>query len=153
VMAVLWPRVGLYCHAALLGAAILFDQLRIQPEFISLAILLAGTVARRVPLLLVRAHLISLWFWAGLHKLLSPEYLQATGPDLVQGLLPATNTQLAVLLGVGAALAEISLGLAAIFPATRRAVPSAAAVLHAVVLLTLIARGWNTAVWPWNLAL
>lgn len=153
VMALLWPRVGSYCHAAVLLAAILFDQMRIQPEFISLAILLAGTVARRGPLLIARAHLISLWFWAGFHKLLSPEYLQTTGPDLVQGLLPDASTRVAALMGIGAALAEMALGLAAVFPRTRRGVPLAAAALHGLVLVTLVARGWNSAVWPWNLAL
>ncbi len=153
VVAVFWPRIGAGCHAALLAAAIAFDQMRIQPEFISLAILLCGTVARRAPLLLARGHLVSLWFWAGLHKLLSPEYLQITGPDLVQGLLPAASPRLAVLLGIAAALAELSLGLAAVFPRTRRCVPAAAAVLHGIVLLTLIHRGWNSAVWPWNVAL
>ena len=153
VMALLWPRVGSYCHAAVLAAAILFDQMRIQPEFISLAILLVGTISRRGPLLFARGHLISLWFWAGFHKLLSPEYLQTTGPDLVQGLLPDANTRVAVLLGIGAALAEMALGLAAIIPRTRRGVPLAAAVLHVIALVTLVSRGWNSAVWPWNLAL
>jgi hypothetical protein len=153
VMALVWPRVGSYCHAAVLVAAIVFDQMRIQPEFISLAILLVGTISHRGPLLIARGHLISLWFWAGLHKLLSPEYVQITGPDLVQGLLPHASTRVAALLGVVAALAELSLGLAAIFPRTRRGVPFAAALLHGIALVTLVSRGWNSAVWPWNLAL
>src|SRR5688572_17005835 len=47
VIALIWPRMGAYCHAAVLAASILLDQMRIQPEFISLAILLLGTLASR----------------------------------------------------------------------------------------------------------
>ena len=153
VVALIWPRIGSVAHVALLAAAIGFDQLRIQPEFVSLAILLLGTLPRRGPLLLARCHLTALWFWAGLHKLLCPEYLQSTGPDLVQGLLSGATDRQAMILGIGTAMVELSLGLAAIFPVTRRGVPLVAAILHGIVLLTLVARGWNTAVWPWNLAL
>ena len=153
VVAMIWPRIGAVAHGALLAAAIGIDQLRIQPEFISLAILLVGTLPRRGPLLLARCHLVALWFWAGLHKLLSPEYWQSTGPDLMLWLLPAATDRQAMILGIGTAVFELSLGLAAMFPATRRAVPLVAAHLHGFVLLALVARGWNSAVWPWNLAL
>jgi hypothetical protein len=152
-VAIVWPRIGTTMHCVALAAAIGFDQMRIQPEFISLAILLLGTVPRARPLFLARCHLISLWFWAGLHKLLSPEYLQTTGPDLVLGLLPGITSSQAMILGIGTAAFEMCLGLAAVFPRTRRVVPKAAAILHGLVLLTLITRGWNSAVWPWNLAL
>lgn len=153
VVAIIWPRIGAIAHGVVLAMAICLDQLRIQPEFISLAILLAGTLPRSGPLLLARCHLIALWFWAGLHKLLSQEYLQTTGPDLVLGLLPGATARQAMMLGVGTAIVELSLGLAAVYPATRRGIPLVAALLHGIVLLTLVARGWNTAVWPWNLAL
>jgi hypothetical protein len=153
MVALIWPRIGAMAHGAILAVAICLDQLRIQPEFVSLAILLAGTLPRRGLLLLARCHLISLWFWAGLHKLLSPEYLQTTGPDLVLGLLPSATDRQAIILGAGTAVVELSLGLAAAYPATRRGVPLVAALLHGVVFLTLVARGWNSAVWPWNLAL
>lgn len=151
--AIVWPRMGTTMHCLMLATAISFDQMRIQPEFISLAILLLGTVPRAHPLLLARCHLISLWFWAGLHKLLSPEYVLTTGPDLVLGVLPGVTSSQAIALGIGTAAFEMCLGLAAVFPRTRRVVPKAGAALHGMVLLTLFARGWNSAVWPWNLAL
>src|SRR5262245_23276833 len=69
VLAVVWSKVGVVAHCALLVLAIALDQMRIQPEFVSVAILLAGTLARRGPLLLARCHLVSLWSFAGLHKL------------------------------------------------------------------------------------
>lgn len=148
-----WPRVGAIAHAAVLAASIVLDQMRIQPEFISLAILLLGTLASPGLLLAARGHLVSLWFWAGLHKLASPEYIHVTGPDLVLGLFPAASPRTAMLLGITVAVAELALGLAAMFPVARRGVAEAAAALHGMVLLLLVARGWNTAVWPWNLAL
>jgi hypothetical protein len=56
-------------------------------------------------------------------------------------------------LGVAAAAAELALALAALAPKTRRGVPFAAAALHGLVLVMLVSRSWNSAVWPWNLAL
>ncbi len=152
-IAIWWPRVGAMIHAGLLAVAILFDQLRIQPEFVSLAILIAGTIPRRGPLLLARSHLISLWLFAGLHKLLSSGYLWETGPDLARGMFANLNDQQAFLLSIGMALAEVTLGIVAVFPLSRRSVPVMAAIIHGGILLSLVVQRWNTAVWPWNLAL
>jgi hypothetical protein len=150
---VFWPRIGAIVHGSLLVVAIALDQLRIQPEFVSLAILIAGTVPRPGPLLLARSHLISLWLFAGLHKLLSSGYLWETGPDLARGVLANLNDQQAFLMAIGMALAELTLGLIAIHPLSRKCVPALAAILHGGILLSLVVQGWNTAVWPWNLAL
>lgn len=149
----LWPRVGVIVHASFLTVAILLDQLRIQPEFVSLAILIAGTAGRRGPLLLARSHLISLWLFAGLHKLLSSGYLWETGPGLARGMFANLNDQQAFLLSIAMALAEVTLGVVAIFPLSRRSVPLMAAIVHGGILLSLVLQRWNTAVWPWNLAL
>src|SRR5688500_16853574 len=51
------------------------------------------------------------------------------------------------------ALAELVLGVISIHPLSRRSTPVMAAILHGGILLALMHRGWNTAVWPWNLAL
>jgi hypothetical protein len=150
---VVWPRIGAIVHGSLLAVAIALDQLRIQPEFVSLAILIAGTVPRPGPLLLARSHLISLWLFAGLHKLLSSGYLWETGPDLARGLLGNLNDRQAFLISIAMAVAEMMLGLIAIHPRSRRCVPAMAAILHGGILLSLVLPGWNTAVWPWNLAL
>jgi hypothetical protein len=152
-LVVLAPRIGVWLHAASLVLAIALDQFRIQREFVSVAILLTGTVARRGPLTVARCHLISLWAFAGLHKLLSPEYWTDTGPYLAGMLLPRLAGQAAVAAGLAIAAAELLTGLLAVFPLTRRVVPWLAAALHAGILLSLLASQWNTAVWPWNVAL
>jgi hypothetical protein len=148
-----WPRFGAVIHGGLLALAIALDQMRIQPEFVSLAILIAGTIPRPGPLLLARSHLISLWFFAGLHKLLSSGYLWETGPDLARGMLANLSDRQAFLMSLAMALAEFTLGIIAIFPASRKSVPAMAAILHGGILLSLVVQQWNTAVWPWNLAL
>ena len=151
--AMIWPRIGAAAHVALLLAAIALDQQRIQPEFISLAILLAGTMPQKGPQLVARCHLISLWLFAGIHKLLSSAYLLETGPDLAHGLLANINDRQAFMVGLAMAVAELTLGIISIHPLSRRWTPLMAAGLHGGILLALVLRGWNTAVWPWNLAL
>jgi hypothetical protein len=147
------PRIGAIVHGGLLAAAMALDQLRIQPEFVSLAILIAGTIPRPGPLFLARSHLIALWLFAGLHKLLSSGYVWEAGPDLARGLFANLSDRQAFLVSIAMALAELTLGVIAIYPLSRRSVPVMAAVLHGGILLSLVVQGWNTAVWPWNLAL
>ena len=152
-IALIWPRTGTVAHGVLLALAMALDQLRIQPEFVSLAILLAGTLPGRGPLLLARSHLISLWLWAGLHKLASSGYLLETGPQMAQGLFAGLSEGQAIAIGTAMALAELTLGVISVHPLSRRSTPVMAAILHGGILLALVHRGWNTAVWPWNLAL
>jgi hypothetical protein len=147
------------------------DQTRMQPEFFSLPLLLWGSQPNPDARLIARAHLISLWFFAGLHKILSPNFVGDAGPRMVRGLLipvPEHAVQLAV---IGIAALEISTALLALIPATRVIAAWSALALHAGILLTLIpmspvtwgplhlgspspsAEQWNIAIWPWNIAL
>jgi hypothetical protein len=153
VLAVVRPKIGIPLHCGLLVLAIGLDQLRIQPEFVSVAILLVGTLPSSGPKRLARCHLIALWFWAGLHKLLSAGYLLDSGPRMWTDTLGELPRGLAVGLAVAAAVFELLLGIAAMIPRARRFVPWLAALLHAGILLSLIVQGWNPAVWPWNVAI
>ncbi|MDX1944821.1 MAG: hypothetical protein SFU86_05380 [Pirellulaceae bacterium] len=153
VLAVCWPAVGVVVHLAVLALAMACDQMRIQPEFISVAILLAGTLPRRGPLLVARSHLVSLWTFSGLHKLLSPEYWHETGPMLARMLFPWLGDDQALIGGIAIAIGELLTGLAVLLPFTRRAVPWMAVALHGGILLSLVLDWWNSAVWPWNIAL
>ena len=149
----IWPRIGAIVHGGLLAAAMALDQLRIQPEFVSLAILIAGTIPRPGPLLLARSHLIALWLFAGLHKLLSSGYVWEAGPDLARGLFANLSDRKHFLVSIAMAVAELTLGIIAIYPLSRKSVPVMAFIVHGGILLSLVVQGWNTAVWPWNLAL
>jgi hypothetical protein len=148
----IWPRVGVALHCGLLTLAIAWDQMRIQPEFLSVAILLLGTLPQKGPLLVARCHLISLWLFAGIHKLLSLEYLYDSGPRMWHNTVGGLSDRQAFVLSLSTALAELLLGILAIIPRTRRAVLPLAALLHGGILASLILQKWNTAVWPWNVA-
>jgi len=152
VLAVAWPKVGIAAHCGLLVLAIGLDQLRIQPEFVSVAILLVGTLPGEGPRRLARWHLIALWFWAGLHKLFSTGYLFDAGPRMWTDTIGGLSREAAVGLSLATAVFELGLGIAAIVPRARRCVPWLAAVLHLGVLFSLIVQQWNPAVWPWNVA-
>jgi uncharacterized membrane protein YphA (DoxX/SURF4 family) len=70
-----------------------------------------------------------------------------------QALQPALADAPATALAVAVALGEIVLALLILSPRTRKAAAWLACVLHAGVLIYLVKRNWNHAVWPWNLAL
>jgi hypothetical protein len=152
MVAVAYPRWGVALHCGLLVLAIIFDQLRIQPEFVSVAILLVGTLAGVGPNRLARSHLIALWFWAGLHKVLSGGYLFDTGPRMWIDTIGEMPRGLSIGLAVAAALFELGLGVLALFPRAKRLVPWMAALLHLGILTSLVVQRWNPAVWPWNVA-
>ena len=157
-VALVLPRTGAALHVGLLAVAMLQDQTRMQPEVISLGLLLVGTLPGDGARLVGRAHLIALWFFAGFHKLLSPEYFTGVMPamfggDATQTASALQHVALAVLGGVMAA-GELSLGVLAMVPRTRRACAVAACAFHLLVLLWLAGKmQWNPAVWPWNLTL
>lgn len=149
------PIQGVALHTALVIYAMLIDQTRIQPEIVSLLLLLWGTLPITSARAIGRSHLISLWFWAGVNKLLSPAFLNSTGPGLFGELLPRPLLWLRPGGGYIIALAELATGLLAIFPRTRKLAGLMAFGLHGGILLTLspIGQNWNESVWPWNLAL
>lgn len=141
------PKPGTFLHVIVLAYAVILDQTRLQPEVVSLALLMTAIA---VPALRVlgRAHLVTLWIWAGVHKLLSPGFADGAAVFLAGGLgIPPLLVQW---LGP---LAEIALGVLAIGRRTRRAAVVLAFVVHGSILVSLVAQRWNVAVWPWNLAL
>lgn len=131
------------------------DQTRMQPEFIAFPILLWGTTFLPGARLVARAYLIGLWFYSGLHKLLSQPYLQETGGRLVPDLpLPDWGTVTPALV-IAIALWEMATAICAVVPAWRRYAAWSALVLHLGIVVALSVRSEqpNVAVWPWNLAL
>jgi hypothetical protein len=149
------PAPGLALHTAVLAYAVATDQTRLQPQVVSLLLLLWSTVPGPGAALVGRAHLIALWTWAGVHKLLSPTFLGGIGPRLVMAVVPWAPPFLAQAGGYAIAAAELTLGLLAIVPRTRRVAAALACLFHAgmIVTLALLPRGRNVAVWPWNVAL
>lgn len=150
----LWrPLAGALLHAAVLTAAMLADQLREQPQMISLAALLLAVAPVRGGARLGAVHLIALWLWSGLGKLTSPTFW-STGAAWLLALEPGTSSALATTAAALLGLTEIALAALAIAPQTRRLAAWTGALLHggAFVYLAFL-RDTNVAVWPWNLAL
>ena len=145
---------GVMLHSALLLAAMVSDQMRLQPELISQAILLWGTLPWGAARSVARAHLIALWFYSGFHKLDCPYFYSGDAHWLVTSLFPAAGVGISTAVGVGLALAEISLAVCALLPQTRTLAVWMAYFFHLGIVGTLaLGLGWDPAVWPWNLAL
>ncbi len=152
IFAPLW---GIALHSAGLIYAVLIDQTRMQPETISLAFLLWGTLPNVNFKTIALAHLTSLWLFAGLHKLLSPGFIVYGSKSFANLLVSAPPLWVCVLVGLCIASAELSTGLLALSQRARRLTGMAAFGLHMGILLVLspMGRNANVAVWPWNGAL
>ncbi|HEV3418615.1 MAG TPA: hypothetical protein VG056_17465 [Pirellulales bacterium] len=153
VLVLFAPRWGVVLHGAMLFWAILLDQIRMQPECISLWVLMLGSLNSPGLKLLARSHLIALWFFAGFHKLISPGYYEAVVPFMA-GRSPGDSPVALQVLGGMAALFEIALAVLAIFPRTRRLCAVVAAPFHLAVSWWLAFHlHWNESVCPWNAAI
>jgi hypothetical protein len=153
--ALIRPVPGTVLVSILVVYGMAIDQTRMQPEFFSLPILLWGSFPSLSARLIARAHLLALWFYAGLHKILSPDFLSDLGPRMALSLPVIVPHHLLTLGAASFALAEIGTALLAIWPGTRWIVAWIALALHGGILVSLAASGeWrNVAVWPWNVAL
>jgi len=134
----------------LLFIAIVADQHRLQPQVISLAVLMIGCLHTSAAQL-ARWYLIAMWLWAGLHKFLSPEwygiqscwFLEACGFDGDRWHLP---------FAIVVATLETALGVLAIVKPKWAAWPAVAFHLGLLILLSPLGRNFNISVWPWNAA-
>jgi hypothetical protein len=147
------PRWGVAMHLVLLVAAIVMDQMRLQPEFLSLALLMLATLPARGAKLVGRTHLICLWFFSGFHKLVSTGYYEMMHERMWTRVAPELDSRLTFALSAVFALLEISLAVLAWLPRTRRAAAVIAIPFHFAILGVLWDFDWNLAVWPWNAAL
>jgi hypothetical protein len=150
LVAVKFPRAGAIVHSGLFIVAILGDQIRLQPEFVSLGILLLGAAFPRSGLEVARWHLVTLWIWAGLNKALSAGWPTA-GVQFVVGTVGlAIFSPIAMIV---VPVIESGVGFLGLnrrwWPAVRVLAP----VMHLQILLTLVIAHYNTAVWPWNVGI
>ena len=148
------PLPGITLQTILLIYAALIDQTRLH-GVVSLLFLLWGTVPNPTAQGFARAHLLTLWLFAGFHKLLSPAFMNDTAPRLLTGFpldLPDWTISHA---GYVIAFIELGTGLLALSRRTRKAAAFMAFGLHTAILLNLSQLGINRndAVWPWNVAL
>ncbi len=149
--AVLWqPRLGVALHAVLLLVASLWDQNRTQPQFAANLLLMVACLAPQGAAL-TRWFLAGMWFWAGLHKFLSPDWFahHSWNQTVSLGLDPADYY---LTYASCVAVSEMSLGIAAIVAPRKAAYGCAALHVGIVVFLSPLFAEWNYSVLPWNLA-
>lgn len=150
LMCLALPRYGSVAHAAVWVASCFFDQTRMQPQSLCFVVMFLALAFRDVRWF-ARWFLAALWFWAGMHKLFSPDWYGEQSWRLAAQLhLDPASMHHAVALAV--AVYEILLGvLAATRPhwAIVMCVPMHVGI--AVILSPLMA-SWNHTVMPWNIA-
>jgi hypothetical protein len=147
------PAAGLASYWIVLAYGIASDQTRWQPEFFSFGILLAAGLSGEAGTTLARLHLITLWGWAGVHKLFSPRFMDQIDFWMLKDVLPDVPAWLRAPLPWGIVAGEIAACVLAIIPRTRVLAALWAGVLHLGILLSLGGNVWNFAVWPWNILL
>jgi len=142
------PLRGTIIHLALLSVAIAFDQFRLQPQVVCVALLmLVATTDRLYDY--GRWFLAALWFWAGLHKWLSAEWFGYIAESLVTQIrwLPANCYPVFAL---GVAVIEITLGVVAVFKPRVAAIGGPLLHLAIVGFLSPLGISKNISVVPWN---
>jgi hypothetical protein len=148
-----WPRTGLATTAVLLGIGMVLDQWRVQPEMLSFLFLVFGTTQGRGSRRVAIAHLIALWLWGGLHKVMAGDYPLAMAGYLRDTVSSSISTDVGVGLAWGIAIGELTLALLAIIPRTRTYAGWLAAPGHLALAIWAFANSPVTTVGPWNLAL
>lgn len=148
VLVVARPREGIVVNAVVLALAMALDQLRLQPEFVSVAVLLVATGPWRLSRVLGWGALSSLWLWAGIGKLLSADFEPIA--ELATSRLGVGG--LAGLAVWAIPFGEIALGLGALVARTRRWAGWAGAALHLVAPFALDLTSRSPIFW-WNLGL
>lgn len=146
----LQPRIGVCITGALLAVACCFDQLRIQPQVFT-PFLLTAAIAFEPCQRFGRWYLAAMWFWAGLHKLVSASWW-TTGSFYLLARLGPDIAHAHVAFAAVVALSELLLGLFALFKPKWAAFGCVALHVGIALFLSPIGANWNCSVIPWNLA-
>jgi hypothetical protein len=163
-LTVTFPEPASMLQIVVLLLAIAGDQIRLQPEIASLALICVLMAWRQIRI--ARVALASLWLWAGINKAFSKGW-ENEGATFIANALHLDSHKWIVTWG--APIVEFGLGCIAVFyyfapprfakrrwfAATKWAVAVGGCLLHLGIFLTLspLFARFNSAVWPWNLAL
>lgn len=142
---------GFVFHLLVLGIAIATDQFRCQPQILSVVVLMAACIfpaARKLGIWF----LIAMWFWAGIHKLLSPDWYGEVTYYLLLGKQFEWETfrlwDYHAEFAFTCAVAEVGLGVLA-WHRPKMAAPLCF-LTHVGIATFLIFVDWNFSVLPWN---
>ncbi len=147
------PWIALFLAVAIVAA--LQDQSRWQPWFYQYLFMLAalGLSHERNPeagLNTCRLILASAYIWSGLSKL-NPRFLETVVPRLLEPLTKQSPGKLAY----ATAVAESMIGVALLFPRSRRVAVWCGVAMHLGILASIGPLGsrFNPVIWPWNVAM
>ena len=143
------PRRGAVVHLVVLTLACIADQYRIQPQFISIAVLIFGCSSSERKTV-CRWYLIAMWFWAGAHKIFSPEWPMITRSLLEQANLSADR--FAPFIAWLIAFVEISVAILALVRPRAGAISCFFLHVGIVLFMSPFFFDFNASVIPWNLA-
>jgi hypothetical protein len=129
----------------------------LQPWFIANALFLAALVfsgSEKEALDCCRLIVVAIYFWSGVHKM-NTSFVNALFPSLVSSFATPRLAMPIHILGSIVPYLEMGMGLALLFPRTRRAGVIVIVGTHISLLAVLgpWALGWNVVVWPWNFKL
>jgi hypothetical protein len=164
------PRPYAIAVLAIVAVWLPLDQTRWQPYVLTylagtVCVLLGGSSAVRAPgdppsrwhMAPFQLSLCAIYFYSGAHKL-NVRFLQNGFPSWMNpftdrlGLDPDSIPRLLFWPGVAAAAGEAAMGLALLWPRTRRPAVVGLTLMHAYIMLVLGRMGLagNSVVWPWN---
>lgn len=148
-LVLLLPRAGVWIHGAVLLWACLADEMRTQPQFIALWLLMFAA-SHQSGIFWGQWFLASMWFWAGLHKLLSPEWFTSAG-WWVYSRAGGQSPVIFPLFAGGTGLFEMLIGVLAVV--RPRIAAGLCLLMHTsiAIFLTPLFLNWNFSVIPWNL--
>jgi len=97
--------------------------------------------------------IVAIYFWSGLSKVNAAFRLEVL-PFLLRPLVGEVPPVLAPV-GYAVPAIEMAIGLGLVWRRTRRYAVAGAVLMHVSILLAIgpLGSGWNTVVWPWNLAM
>ena len=163
ILSALSFRSKIFLSSAALALVLLvfFDQMRLQPwvyQYLLLLIILAlqskDETDSEQTISLAQIIIAGLYFWSGVQKL-NFTFSHETLPLLlapVENLFPSAYLQY-IFIGIIIALAEALIGGGLLFRKTRNLAVGSAVIMHAGILILLIARNYNSIVWVWNAVL
>lgn len=143
------PRWGGSLQLAMLLIACFADQFRMQPQFLFLAVVIL-LLTHRAGDYFLRWILISLWIWAGLHKLLSPEWIGTRAFGLLDQ-LGWVHPDWYLWFAIGIGSFELLVGLIALRFYRITAVLCLMMHFGISLFLSPLALDYNYSVIPWNL--